>query len=337
MKVGEGDIIQAVLDNELIASIFHPEWKALDRSDVDGQLTLTIEGRPRTFLVEMKQDVRPHMLPRLEEQLNAYGAGLLVAAHLSHNVRAQLHERRINYLEANGNCAIRGDGFYVYIEGRPRLVFPQENRQRAFSKAGLRASFLLLIDPKSHEATLTTLAQRSGTSIANVSIALRSLVKNGLLLEKGPRQLIIPDRAALLHKWTEAYVERLKPGLARGRYRFATPEKARAWKELPIETATTCWGGEAAGALLTNYLHPGELTLYTTEPRLKLVRDLKLIPDPQGPVYVYERFWDQPGANALNGRCCPPVLAYADLVHARDSRLVETAQRIFDEHIRPTL
>lgn len=336
MKDREGDIIHALLDNPLVVRFFSPEWRADEQRRADGQLTLTIDGEPQTFVVEVKHDVRPHMLPRLEEQLRGYGAGLLVAARLSPTVREMMHERRINYLEVSGNCGIRAGGRYVYIEGRPPVELAREKRQRAFSKAGLRVGFLLLIDPHALDQTLATLAQRSGTSIGTVSIALRSMVKNGLLLQKGPRALIIPDREALLHKWTEAYVERLKPSLARGRYRFAKGDDTD-WRTLPIDTATTCWGGEAAGALLTNYLHPGELTLYTTEPRLTLVRDHKLVPDPQGKVFVYERFWDQPEANVLGGRCCPPVLAYADLVHSRDGRCLETAQRILDDHLRAAL
>lgn len=336
MNVQEGDIIHALLDNHLAVSVFNPEWRADEQHRANGELTLSIDGKPQTFVVEVKQEVRPHMLPRLEERFKTYEAGLVVAARLSPTVRELMHERGINYLEINGNCAIRTPGSYVYIEGRPRLVLEREKKQRAFSKAGLRVGFLLLIDPKALDETLATLAQRSGTSIATVSIALRSMVKNGLLLEKGPRELLIPDREALLHKWTEAYVERLKPSLARGRYRFGKGD-GTDWRNLPIDTTTTCWGGEAAGALLTNYLHPGTLTLYTTEPRLKLVRDYKLIPDPEGQVFVYERFWDQPDANVLGGRCCPPVLAYADLIHSRDSRCLETAQRILDDHLRATL
>ncbi|HRH68311.1 MAG TPA: type IV toxin-antitoxin system AbiEi family antitoxin [Flavobacteriales bacterium] len=332
----ETDIIHALLADPLVVKEFAPHWKPGGRADADGELTLMIEGKAQTFLVEVKREVRSHMLPHLEEQLKAYKAGLLVAARLNPTVRELMRERRINYLEANGNCTIRSGGRYVYIDGRPGLTQEVEKRQRAFSKAGLRVGFVLLIDSKAVEATLATLAQRSGTSIATVSIALQNMVKNGLLLEKGARGLIIPDRAALLHKWTDAYVERLKPSLARGRYRFAKGADA-AWRELPIDTTTTCWGGEAAGALLTNHLHPGELTLYTTAPRLNLVRDLHLIPDPQGEVLVYERFWDQPEANTLGGRCCPPVLAYADLVHSRDGRCVETAQLIHDEHLRAAL
>lgn len=333
----ETDIIHALLADPLIRERLRPQWRALEKGDADGRITLTLNGKPHTFLVEVKRDVRPHMLPRLKEQLAAYGTGLLVSAHFSPAVREQLRECGLNYLEANGNCDIRKGAVYMHIDGRPPLKLEQAKRQRAFTKAGLRVVFTLLIDNKAIDATLATIATRSGTSIGNVSIVLQDLVKVGLLMEKGARDLLIPDRTALLNKWTDAYRERLKPGLARGRYRFARSEQGIDWKALKIDTATTCWGGEAAGALLTKYLRPGELLLYTTATQLKLMRDYKLVPDEQGNVFVYERFWDQSETNPLAGRCCPPVLAYADLVHSRDSRCVETAQRIFDERIRPTL
>ena len=46
----------------------------------------------------------------------------------------------------------------------------------------------------------------------------------------------IQDREALLHKWTEAYVERLKHSLARGRYRFAKGDDTD-WRTLAGVTA----------------------------------------------------------------------------------------------------
>jgi len=337
VKMKEADIIHALLANPLVQRQFNPRWKAIGKGGADGSITLTLNGKAHTFLVEVKRDIRSHMLPRLKAHLATYKDGLLVAAHLTPAIRKQLQMEGLNYLEANGNCDIRKGAVYMHIEGRTPLRLEEGKRQRAFTKAGLRVVFNLLIDPQANKATLTTLARRSGTSIGNVSIVLQDLAKAGLLMKKGTRDLLIPDRTALLNKWTDAYSERLKPGLARGRYRFARTEQGIDWKSLKIDTTTTCWGGEAAGALLTKYLHPGQLILFTTASQLKLIKDYKLVPDELGNLFVYERFWDHPESNPLHGRCCPPVLAYADLIHSRDSRCVETAQRLFDEHIRSTL
>jgi len=337
VKYREQEIIHALLANDFIQQEFRPKWKSLERSEADGRLTMYLNGKAQTFLVDVKSDVRPHMLSRLQEQMKAHGDALLVAARLSDTAREHLRERGLNYLEVNGNCNIRTDAAYVAITGRPPLAEERTKRQRAFSKAGLRVIFTLLIDKKAIDGTLALLAGRSGTSIANVSNTLQGLLHAGLLLEQGKRKLIIPDRTVLLHKWTDAYTEKLKPGLARGRYRFAKRELADDWRNLDLDFMKTCWGGEAAGALLTKYLKPGTLTLFTSEARPGLIKNYTLVPDENGNVLVYERFWDQPEANALGGRCCPPILAYADLIHSRDSRCVETAQRLFDEHIGPAL
>lgn len=53
----------------------------------------------------------------------------------------------------------------------------------------------------------------------------------------------------------------------------------------------TWWGSEPAGDILTNYLKPGELTPYTLESRNELIKHYRLIPDKEGKVKVYQKFW----------------------------------------------
>ena len=64
-----------------------------------------------------------------------------------------------------------------------------------------------------------------------------------------------------------------------------------AWKDLKLDTTKTVWGGESAGDLLTNYLHPAEFTIYSNESRNELIKNYKLIPDEKGNVKVYQKFW----------------------------------------------
>jgi hypothetical protein len=98
--------------------------------------------------------------------------------------------------------------------------------------------------------------------------------------------------------------------------------------ELNIEK--TAWGGEPAGDILTDYLHPGELTMYTTETKAELMKNYKLIPDNNGNIKIYQRFWE----NATEANTVPPLLVYTDLINAGDRRSFDTAQKIYNDYLQ---
>jgi len=104
------------------------------------------------------------------------------------------------------------------------------------------------------------------------------------------------------------------------------------WEQLP--NADFYWGAETAGAVLTNHLHPEVFTIYTKQPKIILMKNLRLVPDPAGNVEILDVFWhDQ--LNYKQG-LVPPLLAYADLVTSLDSRNREIADRIRQQYLETT-
>ena len=90
----------------------------------------------------------------------------------------------------------------------------------------------------------------------------------------------------------------------------------------------TLWGAEPAGDLLTDYLRPGELTMYTLEDKRELIKNYRLIPDEKGNVKVYQKFWNY---DEVNDNIVPPLLVYIDLMNTNDRRCKETAQKIYEQ------
>src|SRR5450631_35076 len=78
----------------------------------------------------------------------------------------------------------------------------------------------------------------------------------------------------------------------------------------------TVWGGEPAAEEMTKYLHPEIYTLYTTMPKIDIMRKAKLVPDQNGNVEVYKKFWK----DDITDNNAPPLLVYADLVITDDPR-----------------
>ena len=137
------------------------------------------------------------------------------------------------------------------------------------------------------------------------------------------------NKEQLQNKWVELFSSVLRPKLKLGRFRFMGTEGViDNWKNIPA--THFLWGGEAAGALMTDYLMPQKLTMYTSYPKMQLMKEVKLVPDEGGPIEMIEIFWqeDKLDHSGKNLRTVPPLLAYAELATSLDSRNRETAERI---------
>lgn len=104
---------------------------------------------------------------------------------------------------------------------------------------------------------------------------------------------------------------------------------------MQLQTDKTWWGGEPAGDILTNYLKPLELTLYTKENRNELIKKYRMVPDTNGNIKIYKAFWYQ--QNEKNEKTVHPLLVYADLINTGDQRCLETAQKIYEQYLQDKL
>jgi len=97
------------------------------------------------------------------------------------------------------------------------------------------------------------------------------------------------------------------------------------------------WGGEPAADILTNYLSPGEWTIYSNVDKKLLLKKGGLVPDPKdGNVIVYSIFWNPINNFSFNiedSKIVNPLLVYADLLATNDSRNFETAKKIYEQYL----
>jgi hypothetical protein len=93
------------------------------------------------------------------------------------------------------------------------------------------------------------------------------------------------------------------------------------------------WAGEAAGALLTGYLNPEKLTMYTRKDFVP-VREFSLMPEAKGDLEIFEIFWnEQEFDHLMHPATVPPLLVYAELATSLDSRNQETAQLVKEKYL----
>ena len=179
------------------------------------------------------------------------------------------------------------------------------------------------------------MAEVADISKSTVGSILDDLHKRGFLLKINTKKRKLSNKEGLLSEWVNAYNEKLKPTLIRGRFRLL-PNKLQKWKQLDLGE-DIFWGGEPAADILTNYLSPGEWTIYSNVDKKLLLKKVGFVPDPKGGnVIIYSVFWNPINNFSFNiegSKTVNPLLVYADLLATNDSRNFETAKKIYEQYL----
>jgi hypothetical protein len=226
---------------------------------------------------------------------------------------------------------LKEKGLFLWIEANNPIEIKDKTTNRAFTKTGLKVVYQFLINEDWINYTYRQIAEETNTGIGNVNNIFTGLKQEGYLLQLNKEQYKLENKKKLLEKWIMEYEKRLKPTLTIGTFRFLKEDDFYNWKKLQLQNGKTWWGGEPAGDLFTNYLRPEELTIYTIETRGDLMKNYRLVPDINGNVKVFKKFWENEG---VNDNVVHPLLAYTDLINKGDRRCTETAQKIYDEYLQ---
>ncbi|MFA9189544.1 type IV toxin-antitoxin system AbiEi family antitoxin [Flavobacterium magnesitis] len=310
------------------------DWKTIDYNKdkgVDGELSIILNNQKKIFFVEIKKDVKNHQLFNILNYKNKFTNFLLLAEKLYPKVKKELRENRVNYLEGNGNVYINADDLFLYIDTNEVAKTQKEKGNRAFTKTGLKVIFQFLLKPKLINQTQREIAEITNVALGNIPLIINGLLETNLIVRLNKNEYVINNYEELLDKWITEFEQTLKPTLFKQRFRFQNKDKD--WRTIPLNTDKTVWGGEPAGDIITNHLRPEKFTIYTKETTKELILNYKLLPDDEGEITVYDRFWN----NEYNTNTAPNELVYTDLMITEDKRCIETAKLIFNEHIQPNL
>lgn len=290
-------------------------------------IRLKLRQYSEILLVEVKNEVRRQDVPQIMELFRKVVTGynqekILIAQYIPGPVKDELKKQHINYLEAAGNCFIELEKLFLFVNDRKAAPARKTSEGKLWNKTGLKYVFAVLTDPEILHLPLREQAARAGIALGNLT-GLREELNQYM----PPADVQVDSRAReqLLERWGLQYNHTLKPALELGTFRFLKPEMKEQWKTLPVPKKTW-WGGENAGAVLTNYLRPQEFTAYTRN-KAQVIVDWKLVPDENGDIRLYEPFWPVT-ADFINQTTVNPIIAWAELNFELDQRLRETAERI---------
>jgi hypothetical protein len=300
-------------------------------SYAEERIDFKIDKKCIRLVAEYKNEPRLMHLPYLKARNGDVGPLVLVAMHISTRVKEELRREKINYLDAAGNLFLAIDSAYIFIDGQKKESLKEEVRNRAFTKTGLKVVFAFLQVPETINLPYRVISEKIDVSLDTVHNVINGLKELGYIISGTRKDIALINVKQLLLRWIQEYEIKLKPSLFIGNFRFIQNEEGQNWDQIIFSDEGTQWGGEPAGALITNHLRPAEFTLYTSNKRLEVMKELKLLPDQNGNVKLYKRFWNNKGdKNAY----VPDILVYADLLNHGDPRNLEIAERIYEQHLQ---
>ena len=294
-----------------------------DGHSIDGVLELDNSKVIYALPAEYKKEIKPFHLIALKDLKETNKNLIVLSEQIFPTIRDRLREMGINYIDSTGNCFIQINDWHFLIDGL-RAPSKKSVQKNGFTRTGLILTFHFLNDENYLNTTYRQIAEDYKISLGNVNKIINSLKEQNYIAKGKNKTLRIINRDKLLEQWILEYDEKLKPTLFLGEFRFIN-EYAKDWTKVPLGVNSQ-WGGEPAGDLLTNYLQPAELTLYTKENSMDLIKKLKIAPG-KGNLKIYSRFWM---FNDKRPNVVPTILVYADLVNTGDPRNIETAKMLID-------
>lgn len=338
----KNNLIAQAIDNLNKYSHLQGEWTPIyDNKEIDGEITFHFSGQTITRYSLVRQELRHHQVAQLEKKSIELAPFMIIAGSIFPKLKEDLIQKNISYLEANGNLFLRQNDLLIWIDTQKPIASLKEKGNRAFSKTGLKVVFHFLVNAEIVNLPYRDIAQTAKVGLGNINYVLNGLKDKGFLVKLDKAQSILTNKQELLLKWAEAYQDKLKPALFIGSFRFAKDNDRLNWKQLPLQNQKTYWGGEPAGDLLTHHLRPAGMTLYTSESKNELIKNYRLIPDENGSIKAYWKFWDishaSENSSVEEALTVPPILVFADLINENDKRCRETAQLIYEQFIQPNL
>jgi hypothetical protein len=309
----------------------------LGRTRADAMIEIDHGDQRVLYAAEVKRHVTPTTFGAIVRDLERLGdQALLVTDYVTPPIADKLHERHIAFLDTAGNAYLERPPLLIWVKGQKparKRIAPAIGR--AFQPGGLQVLFALLCNQDHLNHPYRELAKMANVTHGTVGWVMADLHRLGYLQEikgkRGTRRLFEPKR--LLAAWTEAYGRTLRPRTLIDRFYVPT---LQGWQDWQVDQYDAMWGGEPAAAIMTEYLRPGELTIYADNVPAALAarRKFLLTPAPghTAIVEVRKRFWTFPGDPA-HANLVPPVLVYADLLATGDARCIETAQLVYDGYI----
>jgi hypothetical protein len=297
----------------------------------DATIRITWQDMEWHFVAEVKKTLTRAMLGGAIQQLRRYPKkAILITTYVTPQMADLLKEMEIPFVDTVGNAYINEPPLLIFLKGnKPVDKYREKPTARTFQPTGLQLVFALLCNPGLENVPFREIAKTADVALGTVGWVIRDLKQLGHLIDMGKRGRRLIRKKDLLNRWVTAYPDQLRPKKLFGRYRATNPDW---WKNADLAAFQAYWGGEIAANILTKYLKPQIVTIYTREPLGELFLKNRIKKDPDGDIEILEAFWKFE-YNWQHRNLVHPILIYADLLATGDARNIETAEIIHEREL----
>lgn len=239
------------------------------RPDMTARLTAP-NGETSVLVFEAKRIVERRDLARIQGTLQAVpddpsgrSTGVLAARYLSPQVRTELTDRGLSYIDATGNMRITLDSPALYIGDRGADNDPWRGvgRPRGTLKGEPAARVVRTLVDYAREWGIKDLVNEAGVSVGATYRVIDYLRTEGLLETRtAPSEIAVQDWAQLLREWSRDYNV-----IEKNRVRqYIEPRGVDAFLAKAAESATTSYAvtGSVAAAEWAPYAPARSVFVY---------------------------------------------------------------------------
>jgi hypothetical protein len=254
---------------------------------------------------------------------------LIITKYVTPQMADRLKEMNIPFIDAAGNAYLNEPQLFLYIKGHKK---PDKYQTiavtRTFRQAGLKVVFTLLGNPGLENEPYRKIADQAQVALGTIGTVMHDLQRMDYLMDMGAKGRRLLNKKTLLTRWVINYPELLRPKLMLGRFRT---QDINWWKNINFNNKAY-FGGEVAAHILTKYLKPQTVTIYTHQPLGPILLQNRIKKDPDGDIEILRIFWNfrfkWQYPNLVH-----PILIYADLIATGDERNIETAKIIYEKEL----
>ncbi|MBI4645445.1 MAG: hypothetical protein HY738_02340 [Bacteroidia bacterium] len=306
---------------------------SISNKTFDGYIKIILRAWNFKCIINIKNNLTPNYIIEYKEFVKEKKIKhpiVVITSYIYPKLREQLRNQNIAYIDLAGNTFLKQNAFFFYIYGNSKQTEAINLKSRIFTYSGLKILFYLLYDPDNINKTYREIAVFSNTSLDSVHKTINSLIQMNYILKINKDTCRLINTKTLIEKWIQDYDMKMKTKLFCDTFRFLKKEDEYNWRKIKFKTPETYWGGEAAGALLTNYLHPEIFTIYSNETIKDLVKNYRFYPDSGGKIKIYQKFWN---FAHHKDAIVPELLIYTDLINTNDERCLEAANIIYNKYL----
>ncbi len=230
------------------------------------------DGETRFLVIDAKRIVERRDLARIQDTLKeirdnqgSKATGVLAARYLSPQVRAELNERELSYIDATGNMRISlaSPAFYIGDRGADSDPWRGAGRPRATLKGEPAARVVRTLVDYAREWRIKDLVNTAGSSVGATYRVIDYLETEGLLTKReGSGALALQDWSRLLREWSIDY-----NAIAAGRVRqYIEPRGLNTFLARAAATATIPYAvtGSVAAAEWAPYAPSRSVFIYVS-------------------------------------------------------------------------